>query len=515
MRMSRTVAATAAASMLFVGLGVVSAAADPAALDRAPSRTFDINSIDWSWGIDLGPDGSAYVTYDVDYIEVYAPDASGSGGPARVIEGAATGLDRAIAVDIDDSGLVYALNTGPGANTGSITVYAAGAGGNAAPLRTIKGAATKLDFPRAISIGPDGDLYVASYTSGGTSGRITVYPRTANGNVAPKRTVGGALTQLWSAEDIAFDSDGDMYVSDYYGSILVYPRIANGNVAPKRVIDGVATGMGVNGQLAVDTSGNVYVADYASHHILVFAKGAGGNVEPSTVLGGPATGLNGPWGLDLDADRNLYVANYDGRTVTKYEPLVPFTKPSAATGVTVAGKAKAKARTISWKKSTDDGGAQVTYRVVVTNGSRTTLDKKTTATSLSVGRKNLRSGKHTVTVTASNRAGTASSASASFTVAKIKPAKVTKVKVKGKKSAAERTVRWKRPAWDGGSKITGYRVVVKKGKATLVDRMVKAKKRIVKIARSELGSGKHKVLVRAKNAKGLGAAGKAGFKVKQ
>jgi sugar lactone lactonase YvrE len=504
MRLSKPVAAVAAGALLAAGSYVIPALAATTSIDRAPVRTIERSDL---YGVDVGPDRYIYLSTQEDRVEMYAPGASGAAPPSRVLEGPATGLSSVYGVAFDAAGRLFVANSG----NSSITVYAPGAKGNAAPVRTIAGAATQLTAVRSVGLDAAGRLYVTDYD--GPS--VLVFAPGANGNVAPVRIIRGANTQLNSPEDVAFGPNGDAYVSDYDDGILVFGATANGNVAPKRTINRAGDELGSLNQIHVDTSGNVYTQGYYEDEILVFDGQANGDVDPLVTFGGPLAGMDGPWAMAVDADRNVYAGNWSGDTVQQFTPIVPFAKPTAVTGVAVAGKAKAKKRTVTWRAPADDGGAPVRYTVTVKKGAKTLLTASTAATSLVLTRPNLRSGGHTVTVTATNRAGAAAAGAAGFTVAKIKPAKVRDVRVKGKATKRVRTVAWTKPAWDGGAKITHYRVVVKKGKKTLVAAVVKAGKRSVKVAKADLAAGRQTVRVQAKNAKGFGPAGTAKFKVKR
>ena len=99
---------------------------------------------------------------------MYAPGAVGNAAPIRTIAGEGTGLDHPVGVALDTAGNVYV------SNTYTVTVYAPGASGNVAPIRTIESSSQV----GGIALDTPGNLYVASRDV------ITVYA-TANGNATP------------------------------------------------------------------------------------------------------------------------------------------------------------------------------------------------------------------------------------------------------------------------------------------------------------------------------------------
>jgi DNA-binding beta-propeller fold protein YncE len=186
--------------------------------------------------------------------------------------------------------------------------------------RTISGNLTNLNRPTGVALDEvNGELYVAN--DFGDS--VTVYDLTASGNTTPKRTIQGFLTGLGGPVGLAVDVvHNELFVSSYAvaggGSITVYPRTATGNVAPSRTIEGPATGLNLPQGLALDLVGNeIIVANSAftlpnpgPGAILVFGRTAGGNATPTRTLGGPDTRLCNPVGLVLNPiDDELVVAN--------------------------------------------------------------------------------------------------------------------------------------------------------------------------------------------------------------
>jgi hypothetical protein len=74
---------------------------------------------------------------------------------------------------------------------------------------------------------------------------ITVYGRTASGNVAPLRTLIGGATGLNQPISVVADTVNNELVVGNWGnnSITVYSLAATGNTAPIRTLAGAATGL--------------------------------------------------------------------------------------------------------------------------------------------------------------------------------------------------------------------------------------------------------------------------------
>jgi DNA-binding beta-propeller fold protein YncE len=117
----------------------------------------------------------------------------------------------------------------------SITVHSATADGEAAPLRTIEGRSTRLNWPMGIALdGAHHEIFVANY--GDSS--VLVFARTAKGDVAPARVLRGALTGIVGPVGIGIDTRNDeLWVANYGDhTAVVFPRAASGNVKPARTV---------------------------------------------------------------------------------------------------------------------------------------------------------------------------------------------------------------------------------------------------------------------------------------
>ena len=105
------------------------------------------------------------------------------------------------------SGEIVVANTGNDA----ILFFARDAAGDAAPVRVLQGAATKLQGPVGVSIDRGhNELWVASWDNH----IAAVFPRTAQGNVAPLRVIRTApenapLASMGRIGAVAYDAKRD------------------------------------------------------------------------------------------------------------------------------------------------------------------------------------------------------------------------------------------------------------------------------------------------------------------
>ncbi len=156
------------------------------------------------FGVAVDSTGNIYVANSAsfnggpDTVTAFPPLASLTGQPNypdvtpyATISGAGTGLNSPGGIAVDSGGNLYVTNDGSvNGGADSVTVYAAGANGNAAPSATISGGATGLDVPFGVAIDSGGNLYVASDGSAdGGADSVTVYPAGSSGNAAPSATI--------------------------------------------------------------------------------------------------------------------------------------------------------------------------------------------------------------------------------------------------------------------------------------------------------------------------------------
>ncbi|HEY3998269.1 MAG TPA: hypothetical protein VGO93_05350 [Candidatus Xenobia bacterium] len=196
-----------------------------------------------------------------DAIVVFSLSANGTPTPLREINGSSTGLFAPEGVYVDPvNNEIGVFNDSVG--TATITVYSRTANGNAPPLRTISVPANSLggtagqpnESSRSLAIDPvNNEIWL----SGGSDNNIQVFSRTATGAATPLRTISGSGTGLDIDSGIAVDPIGnEIFVSnvdlaDPTNSIEVFSRTANGNVAPLRTISGSGTNLTNPASIAV------------------------------------------------------------------------------------------------------------------------------------------------------------------------------------------------------------------------------------------------------------------------
>lgn len=189
-------------------------------------------TLSFNWSIVVMPATNELYIANADTptgIDVFPLDGTGNIAPTRTISGAMTGLTTAYGLQIDNNE-IYTVQAGSGPNAGVISVFPQSGTGNIAPSRTITGAMAGLNESIGMAL-HNNKIFVANEASPGS---ITVYPESASGNVAPVQTIAGPLTQLSEPIGVMFVGD-EMYVSDPgANAILVFPADATGNVAPTR-----------------------------------------------------------------------------------------------------------------------------------------------------------------------------------------------------------------------------------------------------------------------------------------
>jgi sugar lactone lactonase YvrE len=243
-------------------------------------------------------------------------DATSFGQPTSVF-GLHTGLHYSDTLAIDNSGNVYVADS----QARKVFVFAPGAGVRDAPIRTLGGEKTGFDReetdsngPDALAIDSDGRLYVAD------GDKIEVFAAGSGGDVAPIRVISGPATRFHGAVGLAVDSKGSVYVSDYsqylsHNDVLIFSPGASGNVSPAHRISGYE-GAG----LAIDRSDRLYLCDPERHAIFVFENASKGAVTPIRSIRGPQSDDYGPRDIAIDDLGNIFVLDMVSGAMSVYAP---------------------------------------------------------------------------------------------------------------------------------------------------------------------------------------------------
>ena len=274
------------------------------------------------------------------HIEAVAPGFALPGGEVRIIGRSLRPPElRRPSVhfgDIEGSVLISSddfvvARVPEGAASGPVVV---GTNGHVSNAHSIKVAALVADNLHPVTnpaLDREGNLYVTFSGSRGQKVPVSIFKIDTNYNVKP------FLSEMMNATSIAFDREGQMYVSSRHDE-AVY------KVAPNGTVSTYAEGMGVATGIAFDAAENLYVGDRSGtifkiardRQIFVFAT-----LEPSVsayhiafgpqgdmFVTGPSTssydcvykvdphgtvsvfyrGLGRPQGLALDVEGNVYVA---------------------------------------------------------------------------------------------------------------------------------------------------------------------------------------------------------------
>lgn len=266
-------------------------------------------------------------------VRVYAAFASGDAAPLRVLDPPQLGQTRANA-PVPEHGELGVIG-----NNCCIYTYALDAGGSDAQrIRGVNwgglaGGLTELNNPGSLIYLPDTDEYaVLDFEFGTWARKIVFHARTANGQVAPTRTITGA--GIANAVGLAYDGNSrrlfvliaDLPVNGIQaGRIAVFDDDASGGALPLFTIEGAATeldrpvghvyyGIGYDpytDRLMVSTTDHTV----DGHRVVVLPSTVAGNVAALQVLHGPNLSphtIGIPFGVPATPPDTIFQDGFEG-----------------------------------------------------------------------------------------------------------------------------------------------------------------------------------------------------------
>jgi uncharacterized protein (TIGR03437 family) len=194
---------------------------------------------------------------------------------------------------------------------------------------------SQLGGPRGIAVDSAGNVYIAdSYANRVrkvSNGVITTVA--GNGTQGFSGDNGPATSaQLAQPFGLAVDSGGNLYIADWGNSRIrevsngVITTVAGNGTCCLLGDNGPATSAQINEpeDIAVDSAGNLYISDFVHHSVRKVSDGvittvAGNGTQGFSGDNGPATSaeLAGPYGIAVDAAGNLYIGDAPANCVRK------------------------------------------------------------------------------------------------------------------------------------------------------------------------------------------------------
>lgn len=175
------------------------------------------------------------------------------------------------------------------------------------------------------------------YVTNTTQNAIEIYTPSPSANATPQYQIGGSNTALSGPQYLAFDSQKNLYATNFsaatgQSAVNIYATYATGNVLPLANI-AFANGVHPGGIGMIPNNGGFAVAltfpgGFFTSLVNVYGTFTNGVAPFTASIAGSNTKLSNPIGVSVDANKNIYVANSGNGTVTVYAMPTPAPTPS-------------------------------------------------------------------------------------------------------------------------------------------------------------------------------------------
>ena len=230
-----------------------------------------------------------------------------------------------LTVDIYDN--VWAANEESSPNShGSVSKFLGASSGSPGSV-VMNGGYTSfwdpsIDFPIALTSGPNGEIFTANYANSSSTSYDT------NGN-AVNGYLGGAVVSFPTS--VAADPNGGVWIGNFDDTTITHVDL-NGNI-----LSNPDCCFGANG-IATDANGNAWVANYYDSTFSEVSAAGTTLLQRLPLVTAPQT--SSPAGVSVDAGGNVWFANYRGESISEVSgsnSATPGTVLSPADGFGYAG----------------------------------------------------------------------------------------------------------------------------------------------------------------------------------
>ncbi len=198
--------------------------------------------------------------------------------------------------------------------------------GDPIPAVTISSAGSSLEAPGSVAFDASGDLWALN-ESGSTLVEYTPGQLASSGDPTPAVTISTNGSSIHDPYGFAFDSSGDLWVSNLSSSTIVEftpsQLAASGDPTPAVTISSNASSLDDPSGVAVDASGDLWVTNTSNDTLVEFTPSqlaASGDPTPAVTISSNASSLDGPYSLAFDAAGDLWVPNFDAPSLVEFTP---------------------------------------------------------------------------------------------------------------------------------------------------------------------------------------------------